>query len=232
MVRIVVADQDQLRCSVTAAAVASQADIEVVASVTTVDAALDHAATCDVILASANLADRGAYRIAQEITDRQMGVEVVIMDVGEREAEILGYIEAGAAAFVPRGAGADELVEQIRHAVAGTADLPPKLVRSLMHRTASLVRKCERLGIDVDLVAHLTPRQHEVLECIAAGMTNAEIADQLFIDVGTVKNHVHQVLDKLGASSRKEAVTNYLGLLMAGLEKRIDEPEPVPEPDE
>lgn len=201
-------------CSVVASVLASQEDIEIVGSVTTADEALERASDCDVVLVSTSLPDNGALTVAERVLDRDLPAQVVVKGLNGSEQEILRYIEAGADGYVLKGSDVEELIEQIRMAVSGTAEISPRLARTLMERVAELMRKCDDLGIVIDGPAELTPREVEILECLAQNMSNQEIADQLYIEVGTVKNHVHRILRKLDAGNRDDAA-RYFSLMKA-----------------
>jgi DNA-binding NarL/FixJ family response regulator len=124
----------------------------------------------------------------------------------------LTYIEAGAAGYVLKEASVEDLVENIRAVADGQALVSPVIARTLMERVADLVRICDDLGITVGGIAELTRRETEVLELIAQGKTNQEIADEMIIELGTVKNHVHNLLKKLNVSNRAEAA-RYFNLM-------------------
>ena len=105
--------------------------------------------------------------------------------------------------FVERDAGLDELVTSIVCAARGEASFPPPIATTLLRRVASL---SGAPGVSAD-VAGLTARERQIVEVIAEGLSNKEIAARLSIEVATVKNHVHNILEKLQVSRRSEVVT-------------------------
>jgi DNA-binding NarL/FixJ family response regulator len=101
----------------------------------------------------------------------------------------------------------DELFRHIQSVHRGKTLLSPSLAAVLMARLAELATCFEEMkpGLNQDL--NLTPREREVMELLGQDFSNQEIADQLVIEVGTVKNHVHSILSKLNVSNRREAAT-------------------------
>ncbi len=124
---------------------------------------------------------------------------------------VFEYLEHGASGYVTKSQ-AHQLSMAVETVAGGGAWIEPRLTTELVERTVALrdalaSMKPHTFGSgQPDL---LTRRQIEVLELLAAGKTNREIADALFISIGTVKNHVHRILDTLQASSRDEAAGYY-----------------------
>jgi NarL family two-component system response regulator LiaR len=105
-------------------------------------------------------------------------------------------MEAGAIGYLLKNVSADELAEAVRAAAAGEPTLAPEAAQALIHSA----RRTPEIGFD------LTDRESEVLSLMAEGMSNPEIADELMVSRSTVKFHVSNILSKLGADSRTEAV--------------------------
>jgi DNA-binding NarL/FixJ family response regulator len=137
-----------------------------------------------------------------------------VVGLGDSEDNILSFIAAGVAGYVLKESSVDEMIEHVRTVAGGSARISPSIARALMDRVADLVRLCDEVGISVGGVANLTPREAEVLELISRGFTNQEIADEMVIELGTVKNHVHNVLRKLNVSNRTDAARYFM--LMKG----------------
>jgi two-component system, NarL family, nitrate/nitrite response regulator NarL len=126
---------------------------------------------------------------------------VLALTVPNRESEILVVAEAGIAGFVTSDASVSELVAAIESVVRGETLCAPSVVAALMRRLASLARS----WAETDPIVPLTTREREILELIAEGLSNKQIAQHLSIELPTVKNHVHHILGKLGVHRRTEA---------------------------
>lgn len=129
-----------------------------------------------------------------------VGVPVVAIAVAEEdEAEVLACAEAGVAGFVARDATLDDLIAALHVALRGDVRCSPR-VAALITRRFSILAKSrppEHLS--------LTRRESEIVDLLDAGLSNKEIASRLMIETGTVKNHVHNLLEKLHVRSRGQA---------------------------
>ncbi len=212
MVRVLIVDGLRLMCNVIAAVLEEESDIEVVGYATTFNEALAQIRHCDVVLISTDMPEYGAIRLTQAVTDSALAVNVLILGLAESEPEILQYIEAGAAGYVLKGDSTGELIKQIRAVNNGEALVSPEIAAALMGRVAELSQLFAEIESGIEDVEELTAREHEILELIGQGFTNREISERLYIEVGTVKNHVHNILQKLNVNSRHDAAA-YLTLL-------------------
>jgi two-component system, NarL family, nitrate/nitrite response regulator NarL len=143
------------------------------------------------------------------------GVRVVMLGLADVSAEIVGWIEAGASGFVTMHHSMADLVAAIDSVVRDELACSPSLAAALMHRVTALAAADRRQEVTGGL---LSPREVEVVMLIDRGLSNKQIAAQLFITVATVKNHVHNILDKLGVSARGDAAAylrNRRGLVPA-----------------
>ena len=131
-------------------------------------------------------------------------IKVIILGMIDLTDEIMACIEAGAAGYVLKEASFDYLVETIRSVHRGESFCSPQMAASLFSRIAELAS--ERMQKIPLISIELTRRELEIVNLIAEGLTNNEIAQQLFIETQTVKNHVHNILDKLQLHNRLEAV--------------------------
>jgi DNA-binding NarL/FixJ family response regulator len=158
--------------------------------------------TPDVVLMPA-LA-RHTIDLTHAITRRFSGIRVVVLGVKDDPAAVTDAIEAGAVGYVPEEASVEECRETLRLVADGETRLDTRVAASVVGRLAALasVRRADERARN----ARLTPRETEILGLVAEGMTNKEIAAQLHVEEQTVKNHVHNVLERLGLRRRHEAV--------------------------
>jgi len=184
--------------------------MEVVAQATTVEAALKKVKThnCDIILVSATLPENGALTLTKEISRNYPATKVLVVGLPESTNAILQYVMAGASGYVLQDVTVDKLFKNIQAVQEDKALVSPTIAAAFMDHIAQLAHISARPYLEPDAYAELTPREIEVLDLIGEGFTNQEIADQLYIEVGTVKNHVHNILKKLDVSSREDAAAH------------------------
>jgi DNA-binding NarL/FixJ family response regulator len=145
----------------------------------------------DVTLMDLRLPDISGIDALSAIRAEFPEARVVMLTTFEGDVEIQRSLEAGARGYLLKSMPPAELVEGIRQVYAGKKRIPPQLAAQL----------AEHLGEDA-----LTPREIEVLQHIAKGNRNRDIADRLFITEETVKVHIKHIMEKLGASDRTQAV--------------------------
>ena len=152
----------------------------------------------DIVLL--DLRCRDSHRLLQTLALFRPSARLIVFAVDDDDAEVLACAEAGASAYVPSDAPADELVQAIEMVVRGEQYLPPRVAAALLRRLAA--HEDEAVS---ESSTGLTSREREILALVVQGLSNKEIAARLNIEVATVKNHVHSVLIKLHVHSRGEA---------------------------
>ena len=153
----------------------------------------------DVVLLDTAMAD-GVW-VAQQLAQATPGAKIVALAVPQEEEDLIALIEAGVLGYVTREQSLDEVVAAIISAGREEAACSPQLRTLVVKRMRSLASEF-RPGAR----ARLTRRQGEILDLIAQGLSNKEIAHELNIERATVKNHVHSILEKLHVQTRGAAV--------------------------
>jgi two-component system, NarL family, response regulator LiaR len=211
----------QLISNVIAVALEDEPDIKVVGQATSVDDALAFIINndVDVSLVSTRLPDMGALQFTRSLSKSNSPIKVLILGLNEVKEQILPFIEAGAVGYLLKDDSVEHMVECIRNAQENQAIVSPKMAAVLMSRVVELARLLSEIKPAVYESNGLTPREMEVLSLIEKGFSNQEIADRLFIEVGTVKNHVHSILEKLEVGNRNDAAA-YLSLIQEKQERQ------------
>ena len=180
----------------------------------------------DVICMDVQMPDMDGLEATRQIArDRSLTAAVVVVTTFDRDDYLFEALAAGASGFLLKNAGPEELISAVRVAAAGDALLAPEVTRRVIARFADRPdytahadddrsRGADRKGDASDTAQttpaapaiELTERETEVLQLVAQAMSNAEIAHRLFIGEATVKTHVSNVLQKLGARDRVAAV--------------------------
>ena len=156
-----------------------------------------------VVLLDLGLRSQNSIRIAELIKKNHPKTEIVVMDLIPTQAEVAEFIQVGVAGFILKDATIDDFLHTIRMVAEGKKVLPTSLTDSLFSQIVEYAvknGKADRLMKAVKL----TQREHQVVNLIARGMSNKEIANELHIAVHTVKSHVHNILEKLALHTRLE----------------------------
>jgi NarL family two-component system response regulator LiaR len=150
----------------------------------------------DVVLMDMVMPDMDGASATRLIRERCPETQIIALTSFKDKHLVQGALQAGAIGYLLKDVSADELAEAIRAAHAGRPTLAPEATQILIQVTTQPAE----LGHD------LTAREQEILACMVKGLNNPEIAEQLVISLSTAKFHVSNVLSKLGATSRTEAV--------------------------
>jgi DNA-binding NarL/FixJ family response regulator len=154
----------------------------------------------DVALVERGLPDLDA--ITRALAGRTPGLPLVAIGIADSDSDVLECAERGFAGYVTRDASIDELVTTMCGAAKGELQCSPRTAASLMRRLGTLAAE---LRPPSAAIPRLTRREREIAALMGEDLSNKEIATRLSIEVATVKNHVHNVLDKLQVHRRSEA---------------------------
>lgn len=185
-------------------------DIEVVGEAATGVEAVAAASALrpDVVCMDVQMPDMDGLEATRRIVaDPGVRSAVVIVTTFDRDDYLFTSLSAGASGFLLKNAGPEELISAVRVAAAGDALLAPEVTRRVIARFADAepASGAARTATP-DGMPELTERENEVLRLVAQAMSNAEIAERLYIGEATVKTHVSNLLQKLGARDRVAAV--------------------------
>jgi len=213
-INLLLVNESGLIGNVISAALEDEPDIKVVASVTSADEALKivQEQDIDVALVSTRLPDQGALKLTSAITKLAPSTKVLALGLTEEKKRVLRYVEAGATGYILKDQSLEDLVETVRAAQDGKVFVSPQIAAAMMERLSDLARMFSDIENNVTDTTSLTARELEVLELIGKGFTNQQIAENLVIEIGTVKNHVHSILEKLDVRTRNEAAA-YLAFI-------------------
>jgi DNA-binding NarL/FixJ family response regulator len=207
--RIVVADDQRAVREALATVLDAEPGLRVVGLAADGDEAVElaHRHAPEVVLMDLRMPNVDGVTATRRLGAELPDVRVVVLTTFAEDASILAALEAGAAGFLTKDAGREQIVLAVRSAAAGQSVLDPVAQASLLRAAspAAPVAPVASAG-PATLPDDLTPREGEVLRGIAAGQSNAEIAAELFVSEATVKSHINHLFTKIGARSRAEAV--------------------------
>jgi two-component system NarL family response regulator len=204
-ISVFVVDQERTFADAVAARLEAEDDVEVVAAV--------HARTpaqclilgrhADVMLLDGDLPERAAIRLCEELCSRDEPPRVVVLSYSSEAERIVDAVRAGAAAWVRKDESLQYLLQVVRGVARGETWLPPA---EAGHVLRLLLREQEQRQDNDQLLAALTPREREVLTCLADGVGRREVAERLHLSANTVRTHLQNLMAKLGVHSTLEAV--------------------------
>ncbi|MBK8987655.1 MAG: response regulator transcription factor [Chloroflexi bacterium] len=154
----------------------------------------------DIVLMDIRLAGGSGVDACQQITAAMPHIKVVMLTSYAEDDMLFAAIRAGAAGYVLKQVGSNDLIRAIESASRGEATLDPSLTQRVFSEIRHSIQKEEAAAF-----GDLTAQEMQVLSLIAEGKTNREIATALFLSEGTVRNYVSSILSKLGVSNRAEA---------------------------
>ena len=166
----------------------------------------------NMILIGTEFEDATPLALIDDIRITHPQIKVVVLGLDDDPDEIIRYVEAGAAGYILQNESIEDMVQKLEAVQAEKAIVSPAVAAAMMERLARLANMTMPAAFIEKRETHLeelTSREKQVLTCINKGYTNQEIADELVIECGTVKNHVHNILKKLEVSNRHEAASLY-----------------------
>jgi len=218
VIRVLIADDQALFRRGLYVVLGTEENIEVVAEAEDGEQAIAKAEEMapDVVLMDVRMPRVNGIEAARRIRELLPSTKILMLTVSDEEDDLYEAIKAGANGYLLKEISVEEVATAIRSVVQGQSLISPSMASKLLNEFNSLARqaaeKKEQLPAPV-----LTARELEVLKLVARGMSNRDVADELYISENTVKNHVRNILEKLHLHSRMEAV-------MYAVRKRLLDP--------
>jgi DNA-binding NarL/FixJ family response regulator len=201
-IRVLIADDHQLFRDGLRALLQSAPDTEVVGEAATGKEAVRLAAKSqpDLILMDLQMPDLDGIEATRRIVESNPQINVLMVTMFEDDQSVFAAVRAGARGYVLKGAKHDEMLRAIRATGSGEAIFSPSIASRMMSFFAA-----SRSVIPQEVFSDLTDREREILDLIARGKTNDEIAQALTITIKTVRNHVSNIYGKLQVADRAQA---------------------------
>ena len=203
VIQVLLVDDDPLVRSALSLMLGGQGDIEVVGEAGNGEAGLALVTELkpDVVLMDIRMPVMDGLEATQVLHQRLAPPAVVVLTTFDADDHVLRAIAAGADGFLLKDTAPGDIVQAIRTVAAGDAMLSPSATRSLVSRLRSTI-PTSRSSTAADRLTALTERELEVAVCVGRGLSNSEIASELYLSIPTVKSHVSRLLTKLDSSNR------------------------------
>ncbi len=209
-VRVLLADDQRLVRESLGTLLGLLPGIEMVASASDGEEALALAEehSPDVVLMDLRMPRLDGIEATRQLRQRQPTVRVIALTTYADDESVLGALRAGARGYLTKDASSEDIRAAILTVAAGEAALDPSVQHHVVAALAAAGERAAGAAAEPELPDDLTPREAEVLALIAEGLSNAEIAERLFVSPTTVKSHINHVFTKAGLRDRAQAI-NY-----------------------
>lgn len=155
----------------------------------------------DIVLLNLWLHEQNSLKIVKLILEKYKEIKIIVLDLAPLQSDVFNYVKAGVSGFILKDANAEEFYKTIRKVNEGEKVLPPNLTGSLFSQIVEYAISGANNSI-INKTKQMTKREKQVVDLIANGLTNKEIAQQLHLSTYTVKSHVHNILEKLSLCTR------------------------------
>ena len=202
-IKIILIEDNRLLRDGIASILKKESDMQVVATVGNGENILEMMKKSHphVVLLDLGLRSQNSMQIVKLVRQNFQETKIIIMDLIPLQADVFEFVQAGVAGFILKDANVSDFFKTIRTVYKGTKVLPPHLTGTLFSQIVK-----HAIGgsspLVIDQAVRMTKRERQVIELIADGFTNKEIAQKLHLSPYTIKSHVHNILEKLSLTTR------------------------------
>ena len=206
LIKVLVVDDHALFRRGITAVLANHENLEVVGEASDGLEAIEKAEAIvpDIIVMDLNMPRCSGLEATQALQAKMPQVNILVLTVSENEADLFAAVKFGAKGYILKNTEPEELVQAILHIAQGGVIVSPIMATKLLTEFQGLEAEGKREAIQ-KTESNLSPREGEVLQLVAQGATNKQIADSLFISENTVKTHLRNIMEKLHLANRSQA---------------------------
>ena len=205
-VKVLVVDDHALFRRGITAVLATNENLEVVGEASDGLEAIEKAEAIvpDIIVMDLNMPRCSGLEATQALQAKMPQVNILVLTVSDNEADLFAAVKFGAKGYILKNTEPEELIQAILHIAQGGVIVSPIMATKLLTEFKGLEAEGKKEAIQ-ETESNLSPREGEVLQLVAQGATNKQIADSLFISENTVKTHLRNIMDKLHLANRSQA---------------------------
>jgi len=206
MIKVLIVDDQELIRESLKVILNVSPDIEVVDAVPSVAEALRSAARYrpDVVLMDIRMPGMDGVEGTKLVMDRYPQTKVIILTTFDDDEYVFGALKNGASGYLLKGSSVSELSEAIRVAHTGGAMINPNIASKVISQFSSMAKSSARLQVDEKLAEDISRSEWQIVRAVGRGLSNKEIAQELCLSEGTVRNGISNVLSKLGLRDRTQ----------------------------
>ena len=206
MIKVLIVDDQELIRESLKVILNVSGDIEVADAVPSVAEALKSAARCrpDVVLMDIRMPGTDGVEGTKLIMDRYPRAKVIILTTFDDDEYVFGALKNGASGYLLKGSSVSDLSEAIRIAYTGGAMINPNIASKVIHQFSSMARGPSGIQVDKELTADISKSEWQIIRAVGSGMSNKEIAKELCLSEGTVRNSLSNILFKLDLRDRTQ----------------------------
>jgi DNA-binding NarL/FixJ family response regulator len=162
----------------------------------------------NIVLLDLGLRSQNSLKVVKLVKQNFQEPKIIVMDLVPLQADVFEFVQAGVSGFMLKDIGVKEFLKTIRSVYKGTRVLPPHLTGSLFSQIVEHAVSGSKTSILTEST-RMTKRERQVIELIADGYTNKEIAQKIHLSTYTVKSHVHNILEKLALNTRVQIAKHH-----------------------
>ena len=199
---LVIEDNRLLRDGISAM-LSEQNDLRVIAAFGDCFKALQYlsGAQPDIVVLDLGLRNQNSLHVVKVLKSDYMNIKVIVMDLVPLQEDVLEFVQAGVSGFILKDATVEDFIGTIRAVADGNKILPPHLTESLFSQIVDQALNSTDQSKIIGSVK-MTKRERQVIDLVADGLTNKEIAQKLHLSTYTIKSHIHNILEKLALHTR------------------------------
>jgi NarL family two-component system response regulator LiaR len=203
MVKILICDDQHIVCEGLEKILSTDPEIDVVATAFDGQEALDLVPKVnpDLVLMDLKMPNMNGAIATRKIKEKYPNIEVLILTTYDDDEWVFDAIRSGAAGYLLKDLTPEKLIEAIKGTISGEGFVDPKVTKKLLGEIAA-----HKVQPQLSTQYHLSDREQEILDLLAKGLSNADIADNLFLTEGTVRNYTSEIFKKLSVTDRTQAV--------------------------